>query len=288
MALPRALISALEIELSTSILSFQAISGGDINRAFRLETNSCSYFLKYNAYPQGSDMLRTEKRGLVLLAASQSIAIPQPIAQNSAQAYHYLILQDWKAQRKAPNFWEDFGRQLANLHRHSAPKFGLDHDNFIATVPQSNRQHQTWSNFYWQERLFPLLRKAMDQQLIDQEEAKVFERFDKRLEELFPDSVPALVHGDLWNGNYMVAPNGQAGLIDPAVYYGHREMDLSMTKLFGGFHPTFYNAYAASYPLDPDWEDRTGICQLYPLLVHLLLFGRAYWGSIKAILAPYH
>lgn len=287
MHLPRALADALARELATPIRSFQALAGGDINRAFRLETSQRSFFLKYNAYPQGADMLRTEKSGLDLLAATGSISIPEPVAQGSAQSYHFLLLEDWSGHRAGANFWKNFGHKLALLHQNTAPKFGLHEDNFIASLPQRNQQHDSWTSFYWEERLFPLLQKGLDKQLISYKEFQDVIPLGNKLEQIFPHTAPALLHGDLWSGNYMIAPDGQAGLIDPAIYYGHREMDLAMTRLFGGFPEVFYQTYQSTFPLEAGWTERIPICQLYPLLVHLLLFGRSYWGSIQQVLALY-
>jgi len=113
---------------------------------------------------------------------------------------------------------------------------------------------------------------------------RAFDRFYRKLDEIFPVEAPSLIHGDLWNGNYMVNENGEAVIIDPAVYYGHREMDLGMSKLFGGFSAGFYEAYNQQYPLEKDWKERLDYCNLYPLMVHVNLFGGGYLNSVKSIL----
>jgi fructosamine-3-kinase len=141
--------------------------------------------------------------------------------------------------------------------------------------------------FYAFNRLLPLIRLAYDQQIVEKSMVQQVEALCKQLPQLFPVEPPALLHGDLWSGNFMVGSNGRACVYDPAVYYGHREMDLAMTRLFGGFDTRFYYAYQAVYPLQPEWQQRIGICQLYPLLVHLVLFGGNYYGSIKEILQSY-
>lgn len=287
MQIQSVLIDALQQELDLPITGFQAISGGDINQAFRLETTQQSFFLKYNQYPQGAEMLRTESAGLRQLAAQQVIPVPQPIAQGTSGAYHFLVLEDWSGQQAAPNFWSGFGQSLAALHRQTTSSFGLSENNFIAKLPQSNRRHHTWSSFYWEERIAPLVRQGFEQGLLDRKAVLSLEKLGRRLPELFQERPPSLLHGDLWSGNFMVALGGQAGLIDPAIYYGHREMDLAMTRLFGGFQMTFYQAYQEAFPLDKGWEDRVLLWQLYPLLVHLLLFGRSYRSAVEGVIKAY-
>lgn len=281
------LIDALQQELDLPIKSFQAISGGDINQAFRLETTQQSFFLKYNQYPQGAEMLRTERAGLEHLMAKQVIPVPQPKFHGSVASYHFLVLEDWGSQKAHPNFWSGFGRSLAALHRQTHSDFGLWEDNFIARLPQCNQAHNSWSDFYWEERLAPLVQQGFDQGLLDRKAVQSLEELGRKLPKLFPESKPSLLHGDLWSGNFMIAPGGQAGLIDPAIYYGHREMDLAMTRLFGGFDGTFYESYQAVFPLEQDWEERVLLCQLYPLLVHLLLFGRSYRRAIEGVIKAY-
>lgn len=287
MQIPRALIDALQKELASPIIGFQAINGGDINQAFRLETPQLSFFLKYNQYPRGAEMLRTEKAGLEHLAAKDAVAIPKPIIQSTVASYHFLVLEDWSGHQGTQNFWETFGHALAALHQHTQSKFGLFENNFIARLPQSNNYHPSWHSFYWKERLEPLIRQGFEQGLLDRKAVHGLEELEKKLPTLIPETAPSLLHGDLWSGNFMVAPSGQAGLIDPAIYYGHREMDLAMTRLFGGFQEAFYQAYQESFPLDKGWEDRVVLCQLYPLLVHLLLFGRSYRPAVEKVIKAY-
>ncbi|NRB51738.1 MAG: fructosamine kinase family protein [Saprospiraceae bacterium] len=287
MQLQSVLIDALQEELHLPIISFQAISGGDINQAFRLETPQQSFFLKYNQYPQGAEMLRTERAGLEHLATAEVMSVPKPIAQGTRGSYHFLVLEDWSGRRPAPNFWPVFGQSLAALHRQTHDHFGLAENNFIAKLPQSNRLHTSWSSFYWEERLKPLTQQGYERGLLDSKDLRGLEQVGKRLPEYFLDRPPSLLHGDLWSGNFMVAPSGQAGLIDPAIYYGHREVDLAMTRLFGGFQEAFYQAYQEAFPLDIGWEERISLCQLYPLLVHLLLFGRSYRSAVKEVITAY-
>jgi fructosamine-3-kinase len=173
---------------------------------------------------------------------------------------------------------------LAKLHEVKSDQYGLDHDNYIGSLAQSNTKHPDWKSFFITERIQPQLKLAMEKGLIDMEMIKQFESFFDHFDDLIPEEPPALLHGDLWNGNYLVSNSGKAALIDPAVYFGHREMDLAMTKLFGGFDAEFYQAYNEKFPLKKGWEKRIPIHNLYPLLVHVNLFGSGYVSQIKLIL----
>ncbi|MBK8953672.1 MAG: fructosamine kinase family protein [Chitinophagaceae bacterium] len=146
-------------------------------------------------------------------------------------------------------------------------------------MPQLNRQYYTWSELYTHCRIMPLVSRLYGEGAFSSNDVKTAEHFCSRLNELFPDEKPALLHGDLWGGNYLITTGGLAALFDPAVYYGHREMDIGMTKLFGGFNQQFYGAYNAACPLEKGWEKRLPFTQAYPLLVHAVLFGGHYVRS---------
>ncbi len=189
-----------------------------------------------------------------------------------------------KSAPKHPDFWDSFAEKLAQLHKHSADQFGLDHDNYIGSLFQSNRYHNKWTDFFREERLNAQVIIARDNGAIGRETVNAFERFYKRLDEIFPVESPALLHGDLWGGNFMVNDKGDATIIDPAVYFGHREMDLGMSQLFGGFDRQFYETYHHHYPLEKGWQQRIDYCNLYPLMVHVNLFGDGYLNSVNPIL----
>jgi fructosamine-3-kinase len=176
----------------------------------------------------------------------------------------------------------DFGRSLARLHRHTTGYFGHELDNYMGSLPQSNKKHTSWNSFFVEERLKRQV--SLANVYFSSSDFAAFERLYVRLDELLPVEPPALLHGDLWGGNYMVAPDGKACLIDPAVYYGHREVDIAMTTLFGGFDESFYTSYLEEYPLEKGWQKRLDIFKLYPLLIHLNLFGSVYLESILSII----
>ena len=179
------------------------------------------------------------------------------------------------------------GRRLALLHKHSSDHFGLDHNNYIGSLVQSNRKHLSWTDFFREERLNAQVKLARNTGKLDKGVVSSFERFYNKLDEIFPVEPPALVHGDLWGGNFMVNENGVAVIIDPAIYYGNREMDIGMSMLFGGFSNEFYELYNQHYPLQPEWRNRIEYCNLYPLMVHVNLFGGGYLNSVNTILRQF-
>jgi fructosamine-3-kinase len=173
------------------------------------------------------------------------------------------------------------------MHHCSHAYFGLEQNNFIGSLPQSNQPQNSWAAFYASERLQPLLKKCMDRGLLSNGMMKYSEHLMAKLPDIFPEEKPALLHGDLWGGNYLPGPGGVPYVFDPAVYYGNREMDLAMTRLFGGFDRKFYWHYEEYFPLAPGWQERISVCQLYPLLVHALLFGGGYVQQVRNTLSVY-
>lgn len=269
------------------IHSSSGVGGGSINLCYRLETNEGLFFVKINDARRYPQMFEKEAMGLEVLAGAGEIPVPEVIGFGENEKDAFLLLKFIRSEARRADFWEDFGHRLAGLHKHSQPTFGLSHDNYIGSLYQSNREHISWEEFFTEERLQPLIRLAFEHREVDQQDVKTFDLFEKKLPVIFPKEPPALVHGDLWSGNYMVNESGNAVIIDPAVYYGHREMDLGMSQLFGGFHPRFYEAYHDAYPLQPGWQERLDYCNLYPLLVHVNLFGRSYLGQIRSILRKF-
>ncbi|MGC4235389.1 MAG: fructosamine kinase family protein, partial [Niabella sp.] len=151
-------------------------------------------------------------------------------------------------------------------------------------LQQVNTPCKSWADFYTNHRILPLVKTLADAKIFSAKDIKAAESFCASLDGFFPDEKPALLHGDLWGGNYFTTQNGLTSIFDPAVYYGHREMDIGMTRLFGGFSPEFYAGYNEIYPLKNGWEQRLGYSQLYPLLVHAVLFGGHYVSNVREIL----
>jgi fructosamine-3-kinase len=277
--------AALEQRLGTQVLDAKRLGGGDINDAFELSLRDrASIFLKTHPDPPRG-MFEAEARGLRWLAEASAIRIPRVVALSDEQPA-YLALELLTPAKRRPDFDETLGRSLAALHAFGAPTFGLDHDNFIGRLAQSNVAVDDWASFYWASRLEPQLRLATDRGLIDGETGSRFNTLRRLLSErVGPEEPPSRLHGDLWGGNLHVDETGQPCLIDPAAYGGHREIDLAMMRLFGGFGERVFAAYNDAWPLAPGAGDRVSLYQLYPLMVHVNLFGGSYVGSVKRALS---
>jgi protein-ribulosamine 3-kinase len=263
------------------------VSGGSINSAGKIETTGGVFFLKTNDAFQFPGMFEKEKKGLALLRNTKAIHIPEVILQDDFEASSFLLIKFVESKSQKPDFWELFGKRLAELHRHTDRAFGLDEDNYIGSLVQSNRQHGNWIDFFITERIEPQLKKALNSGTLNANDSKFINELFKKLDAIFPSEQPSLLHGDLWNGNYLVDEIGEPALIDPAVYYGHREMDLAMTHLFGGFEPAFYTSYDETYPLAPGFDERKDLYNLYPLLVHVNLFGSQYVNQVRAVVKKF-
>lgn len=293
MPLPAPLTAHLEDLLSRHtggrvvITQADDIYGGSINDVYRLDTSVGRFFLKTNRADGFPSLFTSEVKGLELLRSVGELRIPEVIAQGEEAGITFLLMEYITPEEEDRDFQARFGRALAKLHRHSHASFGLDHDNHIGLLPQVNTPNRDWVEFLVECRFEPLVKMARDHQRIAEGDVLRFERLYTKLPGWIPAELPALLHGDLWKNNYIAAEGGQAVLIDPAVYYGHREMDLAMTKLFGDFDREFYEAYNEEEPLEKGWEDRMDLCNLYPLLVHLNLFGGTYAGRVGAVLRQY-
>jgi len=271
----------------TEILSVSSVGGGSINETFRVETLSGLYFVKINSSSLYPGMFEKEALGLKILEDAGEIPVPEVVAWDETNEEAFLTMKYIPPGTKSTDFWETFAKRLAALHRHTDEMFGLDHNNYIGSLPQSNRRHKSWTDFFREERLEFQVKMARNAGKIGNDTVKRFERFYKKLDEIFPVEPPSLIHGDLWGGNFIVNPGGEAVIIDPAVYYGHREMDLGMSQLFGGFSERFYKAYNHHFPLDKGWQQRLDYCNLYPLMVHVNLFGGGYSASVNSILKKF-
>jgi fructosamine-3-kinase len=275
-------VPAIEAALGSAVVAWQGVSGGDINAAHeaRLADGRWVFVKSNREAPDG--MFAAEARGLDWLGQAKALRVPTVIAQGP----DFLVLECFRPGRRRPDFDELIGRGLAALHRTGAPSFGLDHDNFIGRLPQSNQPLATWAEFYRERRLLPQLRLAVDGQRASATMRRQFDQLLVRLEDLVgPPEPPARVHGDLWGGNAMVDEQGMPCLIDPAVHGGHREVDLAMMRLFGGFGPRVFDAYHEAFPLPPGHEARVPLYQLYFLMVHVNLFGGSYVASVEQVLA---
>ena len=271
-----------------TIIRYEPVHGGDINRCYSLYGHDSKYFLKVNDAGQYPGMFEKEANGLHALLESCTLTIPRVIKHGTINQEQYLLMEWIERGSPQPDFWKKFGEGLALLHQNLQSCFGWVEDNYIGSLPQRNEKFNTWHSFYAECRIMPLVTILNDTGMFSKQDVTMAESFCKILDQLFPPEPPALLHGALWNGNYIITASGNPALVDPSVYCGHREMDIGMTQLFGGFDQRFYRAYDEVYPLEKDWQQRLPLTQLYPLLVHAVLFGGHYVGSAREIMKRFN
>ena len=268
-----------------TIVTERPISGGCIADGRRIElSNGESYFLKRSAGlpPQ---MFVAEAAGLEALADCGGPRVPRAAAVHAAEHGSFILMEWIEHGSRGAGFAREFGTQLAALHRtRRVDRFGFDMDNFIGSTPQPNGWMDSWHDFYRERRIGFQTRLARDRGMVDTTLVRRIDQILARLEDLLPaPEFPSLLHGDLWGGNYIVDDRGGAVLIDPAVWYGHREADLAMTELFGGFPSGFYESYREAWPLTNGYADRVPLYNLYHLLNHANIFGQGYVSSVRSI-----
>ncbi|GAB4406915.1 MAG: fructosamine kinase family protein [Bacteroidia bacterium] len=286
MSLPTDLSLYLHERLGLPVQQVRALGGGCIHHATRVETEVDTFFLKYNR-PDQAHNFEAEAAGLTLLAAHTPLGVPRVLATGTTGNHAFLLLQFVEQGPPARDYWEQLGRGLAVLHQHSAPAFGLDSDNYIGSLPQVNGWRSAWVDFFMECRVQPMQRLARARGLLSNDDERHLDRLRDRLAEWMPAEEPALIHGDLWGGNLLCDAQGAPVLIDPAVSYSHREMELAFMTLFDRQPPAFYQAYAEVWPLQPGYRERFDCYNLYPLLVHLNLFGSSYYAAVRDILHRY-
>ena len=263
-------------EIQIKPTHYHQVHGGDINEAYCIQTTTGKYFLKVNDELLYPAMFEKEADGLTALHNNSNFLIPKVIKTGCAAGKQFILMEWIEEGVHGKTFWENFGRDLAHLHRQSQTTFGWHTDNYIGSLPQVNTQYNSWHEFYSSCRILPMTKRLFQLKRFNSNDVKAAESLCNKLENLFPNEQPSLLHGDLWNGNFMFSSIGKAAIFDPAVYCGHREMDIGMTLLFGGFDKVFYKAYHEAYPLETRWQQRLQLTQLYPLLVHAILFGGTY------------
>ena len=271
--------------LGAPVAGVEPVSGGSINRALRVTLgDGRRLFVKHHPEaPPG--VFRAEAEGLAWLADAGALRTPAVLVVADEGDARFLALE-WIA--PGPPDPEGFGRGLAALHRAGADGFGWPCDNFIGPLPQRNDPVPGgWAGFYAERRLVPMAQRAVASGLPTRV-LHDLERLRARLPGLAgPPEPPARLHGDLWGGNAILAAEGGPVVVDPAVHGGHREVDLAMMRLFGGFPAAVFRAYEEVFPLAPGHEERVDLWQLYPLLVHVALFGGGYVRQAERALARY-
>ena len=276
------------LDTTISATELKPVGGGSINDTYQVTINgSKRFFLKLNSLAAFPGLFEKEKNGLEFLAHQNCILIPKIVIYETNDNYQLLLLEWIEGGIRDEGFWRKFGEQLAFLHTVSHEHFGFMEDNYMGSLPQANNFTNDWIGFFISYRLQPQIELAQKKHLLDKSHIASFESLFKKLASVFNTERPSLLHGDLWSGNFMCNDRSLPVLIDPAVYFGHRSMDLAMTTLFGGFDKAFYDVYHYHLPLPPNYHDQYQVCNLYPLLIHLNLFGKGYLGEIVATLRKF-
>lgn len=280
-----AIKSYMGIEASTRFI--RPVTGGNINSCYQIEYGKEMFFLKLNSSKKLPAMFIAEAEGLKRIRQTSTIQVPEAICYGSSADEQFLVLEWIESGIGSDISQENLGRGLAQLHESTQMQFGLDHDNYMGSLAQLNNSHYSWNDFFIKQRLKPQIEFAKNKGLLAAEILDQFELLYNKLDSLYPAEKPALVHGDLWSGNYLINNSAQAVLIDPAISYSNREVDIAMTTLFGGFSKCFYDAYNEVFPLQKGWEQRLDLWNLYPLLIHVNLFGTSYLNGVKHNLAKF-
>jgi fructosamine-3-kinase len=274
--------------LGEPVVRMNSVGGGCIANAqqVRLESGRLVFTKTSRG---GEPMFRCEANGLRELAKAAAIRVPDVIHATD----HLLVIEHIESGSRPGDFMDAFGRQFAAMHRHTAETFGFHEDNYLGSSVQKNTPQQggegAWPAFFFENRLLFQLQLAERGGRATAELRGIIGAIETRIDDLLAgsDEPPTLLHGDLWGGNYMVAEDGAPCLIDPAVYYGHREADLAMTRLFGGFNHRFYQAYEEAFPLPEGADDRAALYEAYHILNHLNLFGSSYYSQAVGLLRRY-
>jgi len=279
----------IEEIIKEKITNQYSVSGGCINDARILQIDSGKQFFIKTNYNNLPGMFFNEANGLKELAKANAIRVPKIIYVEE----NFILLEAIKSASKSNNFFEDFGRRFARLHKYSDKYFGFYENNYIGSTQQINipddSEQTDWTRFYFNKRLKFQFNLAEKKGFSGIELKNAFSKLENKIDDILKSDYekPSLLHGDLWSGNYMIDENGNACLIDPAVYYGNREADLAMTRLFGGFDSKFYSAYEEEFPLQSGYEYRENIYKLYHILNHLNLFGSGYYQQAVSLIRYY-
>jgi protein-ribulosamine 3-kinase len=260
------------------------VHGGSINESYRWESNAGPLFVKI-APARGNAMFEAEAAGLEELQRAQAVRVPRVMSVGTSADKAWLALEWIQIGPASPATDARLGERLARQHRSTQPAFGWSRDNTIGSTPQPNDRDSSWVTFLRERRLRHQLNLAAANGYGGRLQRRGEVLLD-RIGEFFStyQPVPSLLHGDLWGGNHAADQRGEPVIFDPAVYYGDREAELAMTRLFGGFGADFYRAYEAAWPLAADASVRTDLYNLYHVLNHLNLFGRGYLGQAVSLI----
>lgn len=269
--------------------SLKYYASGQAGPIYTLRSKKSKLLAKVFNQADAEKRMLAENLGLETLRSTQLVHVPEIFLAKKLPSAAILIMEFIAGEsfnRKAS--MEAFGIQMAKLHQlECSAHFGFDENNYLGALLQTNTQKRTWSDFYFNCRLKPQIDLAINRGLLPSDTITDNKKWIKNIDNIFPPERPSLIHGDLWAGNMIANEASQPYLIDPAISYSHREMDIAMSKLFGGFTDLFYNTYHEIHPLSPDFKDRIELSQLYFLLVHLNLFGKSYASKTRTLMRQY-
>ncbi len=255
------------------------VSGGCINNSQKIITRrGDSYFLKEHPKPP-KDFFKAEKQGLKAIEKTGLIKVPKVLSQGEK----YLLLEWVDTANMSDSGWRVLGESLAQMHQLEVSEFGFEDDGYCGETRQINPNTRNGFEFFRRARLEFQAKMAFDKGLINLKLLNQIESVGKNLERWIPDQAPGLLHGDLWSGNVIADHNGMPVLIDPAAHWGWPEAELAFSQMFGGFNDLFYQSYQKEMKLEPGFNDRTDLYNLYHYLNHLNLFGSSYLRAVKRI-----
>jgi fructosamine-3-kinase len=280
--IPTDITTELSDQLKTRICHAVPVTGGCVSRAARVRgEDGREFFVKWAPDEASARSFVEEEFALERLGATRTVHVPRVQARGG----RWLMLEWLNGGSATIEGWEAFGQALARMHRTRKEKYGWPRGNYIGALPQGNEQHNNWAEFFRTQRLEPQLFRAKSGGHFDGGDMLAFARLFAALPELLAPAAedgPSLLHGDLWIGNACGLADGSIAAIDPATYYGHREVDLAMADLFGGFPREFYTAYDAEWSVQTSGlQQRRAVYQLYYLLVHVNMFGGSYVSSCR-------
>lgn len=263
------------------IQNFQNISGGCINKCYVVTfSNNEKVFIKLNANKYKDNFIQ-ERFNLEFLKEKSSLKVPNVLELLEIENWCILVLEYLENIPEDKEFHFNFGKGLAELHKKNTESFfGWYQNNYIGGLKQYNKKCNAWEEFFITQRLEPLVKECYNLNMLNKSDIRAFDNLYREIENIFPKEKSSLLHGDLWTGNRMHTKKGVA-IFDPACYFGHREMDIAMLNLFGIVDELFYEGYSSIYPLEKNYRERMNICNLYPLLVHAILFGYNYIYDIR-------
>lgn len=277
---------AEQISLTTGkkfeIKQRHSVSGGCINQGYCISNNGSSYFLKINQ-ASAVEMFEAEALGLKQMLATNTIRVPQPICWGVADSSSYIVMEWLEFGSGSDRSWEEMGSNLARMHKAgNVSEFGWERDNTIGSTPQINTWTKSWADFFADRRIGYQLKLARRKGGNFPDFSMVVDAVRDFLADIQPK--PSLVHGDLWSGNAACTVEGEPVILDPATYYGDREVDIAMTELFGGFPAAFYRGYNRVWQLDEGYQQRKTLYNLYHILNHFNLFGGGYGSQANRMI----